>query len=458
MQDFVSIGNFKHLYNLLNSYSKDKYNEQLEFRKYKHIIGNTIEEIYSEYKDKIVKKQANAIVIYILKKIIKKNIEKKYFENEKKKNNQDGTNFNNLKNLTNIVDNGKLTDDSLKIRPVFEKRFDKILENNNSNPIDKSLIIQKRYDEDIKNHFIYKRDIDPQPIDLTENPKQYQEELIIAPDDYIKTLNKFIKYEDMVIDSRDRNTDMFPNPSEYSINLGKEIHNILSIELISAEIPNSEYIINGNNNLIYFQEATSILIGEIPFGNYTLTTLVIAIETALEVDGNSNYNVTHSGNKITILSDLTGGNNIFNFLMVDKENSIHEIIGFDTTNLSGSNSYTSDNEIILDTENKVFLYIEGLDNINVISEYESNRFVQLTLDSSRGKYSYFKNFQAWTKHFNNEFIFLTHTPISFKKIKVSFRDYNNKLYNFNGLEHNLHLRFKYFNFDNMLISTIGDGF
>jgi hypothetical protein len=452
MEDFVSIRNFKHLFNLLNSYSKDKYNVSLDFKKYKFIIGNTIEEIYSEYKYKINKKQGNAMTIHVLKSIIKKNIEKKYFEAEIKKDKK----YNNLKNLTNIVDRGKLTDDSLKIRPVFEKRFDKILKNNNSNPIDKSLIIEKRYDEDIKDYFIYQRDIKPQPIDLTQNPKQYQEELIISPDDYVKTLNKYIKYEDMVIDSRDRNTDIFPNTSEYSIDLGREIHNILSIELISAEIPNNEYIINENNNLIYFQEKNNItLIGEVLIGNYTLTTLVVAIESALEDDGDSNYAVSHSGNKITILSDLTGGGSILNLLFVDKKNNIGETIGFETQDLSGNNTYTSNDEIILDTEKKVFLYIEGLDNIDVISEYSSNRFVQLTLDSSRGEYSYFKNFQAWTEHFNNEFIFLTHTPINFKKLKITFKDYNNNLYNFYGLEHNLHLRFKYFNFDNMLINTIG---
>jgi hypothetical protein len=85
MKDFVSIRNFKHLFNLLNSYSKDKYNVSLDFKKYKFIIGNTIEEIYSEYKYKINKKQGNAMTIHVLKSIIKKNIEKNILKLKLKK-------------------------------------------------------------------------------------------------------------------------------------------------------------------------------------------------------------------------------------------------------------------------------------------------------------------------------------------------------------------------------------
>ena len=601
MEDFMSIMNFKKIYEYLNSYSKKNYSEPLEFKRYKEIIGNTMSEIFREYNKKVDKKRANQMVTYISKKIIDKNMKNKFFEEEYTSNL-----INDLTNLRPVVDNGIRPDEDLKIRPVFEKRYDRIFEDTTTNQIDNSFIIKKDIDTDIKDFFIYKKD-EETPIDLTKGPEQLREELIIAPDDYIKTLQKQIKYEDVIIDSRDRNITIDEDPSKYTINLERDISNIISIELISAEIPNVEYITNENNNLIHFKEATSTLVATIPIGNYTLSTLVTAIQTQMIAVGGSTYTVAIndfqrvtetftadtprvtstagepwkifnadidtewfssslpasfiydfgtdtvinkyrficsettgrpsdwvlevSNNKvnwatidtktsesttqfvyatytlasnalagryvrfsisdssnstnvhiseleffrsvtdrISITSDLTGGTGLFELLFegntVDtghlssgtktlfKKNSIGELIGFNPENLTGFSSYSSEKEVILDRERKVFLYVNGLGNIDVVDEHESDRFIQLTLESNKGEYSFFKNREDWTESHLNEFIFFSQTPMNMKQLKIQFRKYNGDFYKFYGVNHSLHFRFKFFNFKNQVIGDI----
>lgn len=47
------------------------------------------------------------------------------------------------------------------------------------------------------------------------------------------------------IDSRDRNKTIFSNTNEYDINLREALFSVKKIELVSAEIPKSEYFVDG---------------------------------------------------------------------------------------------------------------------------------------------------------------------------------------------------------------------
>jgi hypothetical protein len=63
------------------------------------------------------------------------------------------------------------------------------------------------------------------------------------------------------IDSRDRNKTIFSNTNEYDINLREALFSVKKIELVSAEIPKSEYFVDGTNNLL------EILIDPVLFAN-----------------------------------------------------------------------------------------------------------------------------------------------------------------------------------------------
>jgi hypothetical protein len=119
--------------------------------------------------------------------------------------------------------------------------------------------------------------------------------------------------------SQDRNDSVYPNISNYVINLKNEYRNVISIFLSNAFIPNSIYTIDTRNNLIYFQETFgTTLIATIESGDYTGSTLATAIQTSLNNAPNSSstYTVTFdlSSYKLKISSNLTGGEHIFNML------------------------------------------------------------------------------------------------------------------------------------------------
>ena len=140
-------------------------------------------------------------------------------------------------------------------------------------------------------------------------------------------------------------------------------------------------------------------------------------------------------NRINIGSDMTNGN--FSLLFEDKENSIGKILGFQVKNHINFSNYTSDNEIILDSDRNIFLSIENIDNIQSTNEKLTDIFLKLTLNSDRNKYTYIKR--------NKDNIYKISKLLHIKKLSIQFKKYDNSLYNFNGLDHSLILRINHYN-------------
>ena len=103
------------------------------------------------------------------------------------------------------------------------------------------------------------------------------------------------------------------------------------------------------NNKIDFQEtAATPLVATLTAGNYNGHTLATEIKTQLDAAGASTYTVTYSDttNKFTLLSDLSGGGNIFTLLWltgVNRGASAADTLGFsDAADDSGAATYTAD--------------------------------------------------------------------------------------------------------------------
>ena len=60
------------------------------------------------------------------------------------------------------------------------------------------------------------------------------------------------------IDSRDRDTLLYSKPNYFKIFLGKTFYNVKSIRLASVEFPNTNAVINSNNNRIYWRNQEDI--------------------------------------------------------------------------------------------------------------------------------------------------------------------------------------------------------
>lgn len=60
------------------------------------------------------------------------------------------------------------------------------------------------------------------------------------------------------IDSRNRTKTLYPKPSNFKMFLGKTFTNVKKIEMVSLEFPNTDAVINSNNNNIYWMNKEDI--------------------------------------------------------------------------------------------------------------------------------------------------------------------------------------------------------
>ena len=277
----------------------------------------------------------------------------------------------------------------------------------------------------------------------TKNEVKVPEKIL----DSMLNINQEIQEEYVLIDSRFRDTSLYPNCNSYRYVFPSEFHNITRIELITAEIPRTGYLITTENNTILFQETSIQESGGfytsavVPFGNYTAPTLKNAIETAMNNSSSTGavFNVDISSlspqNKLIISSDLGGTATLFNL----KLGNLRIVLGFTPAILTGSSSYTSDNVINLSPENYLVLKLNNVKcsmrSSNVIFD---NGFCKIPLGDT-GSNKFFST--------NNDFspvVELSPPMTSLPYLDIEFYDFNG-IHNFNGLEHSLTFKVTYVN-------------
>jgi hypothetical protein len=116
------------------------------------------------------------------------------------------------------------------------------------------------------------------------------------------------------VDSRDRNKSLYPKASYFKIFLGKTFYNVKSIRLSSMEFPNTNAVINSNNNKIYWRNKEDIDIDKInditqqyPIYNSTLR-IGSYVATSLE---------TEMFNKLSLVKRQDGDSENFHYFIVD---------------------------------------------------------------------------------------------------------------------------------------------
>jgi hypothetical protein len=296
-----------------------------------------------------------------------------------------------------------------------------------------------------------------QKIALNEPPQPTNLQMLIKQPDvfrkYLEEANKGLTKEYfVVIDSRDRNYDLFSSTSKYEVELNNVYKDIVSIELISAEIPHSGYIINISNNEIHFIETNTQIstntyyTATIPQGDYTESELATTIGNQMTTAGQSTYTVTidTTSRKISVASNLTGGDNIFSLIFrgntekyedttryLYKTRSIGNILGFTRTDLSGSASYTGQNQYNINGENYILLHIDNLSNMEGRGYGVSNSFAKITLTSDKNKTRFYNMNEYITKKIFNP-------PLAkLNQLFIKFKKYDGELYDFGGIEHSL---------------------
>lgn len=135
--------------------------------------------------------------------------------------------------------------------------------------------------------------LDPHDLILTNavnDIRSFEAENIRAINQQAGEEQRFFKNERILVnvDSRDRDQQLYPFPSHYKVDLGKEFVNIKKIVMRSSEFPNTEQLIRDTpiekqNNKIFWQNEGSndIFTASIPPGNYRPSSLQTQIQTAM---------------------------------------------------------------------------------------------------------------------------------------------------------------------------------
>ena len=262
----------------------------------------------------------------------------------------------------------------------------------------------------------------------------------------------------IVIDSRDRNHDLYPNPNNYQIEFDNVLKSVVSIELVSAELPAVQYNINENNNILHFTEGATTLQAEVTIGQYDdIADLSVALQTALNtaIGSSADYTVTYS--TITRKFTITKGSGTFELKFVgDSETFVHEqtrttyleksigsVIGFSRNDLTGSLSYTGDQQYNLGGENYVLLYVKELENLESVSGNSviHDTFTKINLDT------YNDNNVKFYNQLDEYISRVSFVPplASLGQMIIKFYNYNGSFYDFSGREHSLYFKITCFN-------------
>lgn len=260
----------------------------------------------------------------------------------------------------------------------------------------------------------------------------------------------------LIVNSADRNINIYPNPSQYRVQLDDRYYDVEALELCCALIPLSAYNVNTSNNVLLFEETAGVtLTAIIPVGNYpdvtALSVAVAASLTAASVNG-----VTYTAtvdmltNKITITSDGAGGS-IFTLIFFGQPtlegmgptpyqrerpayppNSIGAVLGYNPQDYSGSLSYSAPNVPNIDGEPAVYLHVEEAEMLESNNTHVRNALACIALaggEESRG-------YERFSSHEWCRFI-RYYSPLEGKiaNLTITMRTASGALFDFNGRDH-----------------------
>lgn len=189
------------------------------------------------------------------------------------------------------------------------------------------------------------------------------------------------------------------------------------IKIINCRIPNTFYNINSNcNTLSWVDGSTQANTTTITAGNYSITELISALQTALNADkagGDSNtYQVAINSITEKITISLSAGSNNFSFTA----GNLSKKLGFYNDG-SGATSYTADN---------IYNLYNGLQNIFVSCDFIGGLF-----SSKNSKRRFLlslptENFGTISKYKNEENLLYRNENSYFGSVRMALydEDYN----------------------------------
>ena len=214
----------------------------------------------------------------------------------------------------------------------------------------------------------------------------YKKAVIKFPEDYV---DEETKYTRVVVDSRVRNKNLFPNPNSYEIPFEDDINDVKTAKLIYMDIPMSLYLINENFNTIYFNINSISYMATIPPGNYNATELASEMQSQINaVVASASVATTFAVTYNTRLDKFTFSSTLlaFSLLFANKPRNLASLLGFSDIKAqytSDTNSQiTSEFRINLNYNNYIIMDIEQFDMLKSIDRDLNKSFAMIPRSST----------------------------------------------------------------------------
>lgn len=147
------------------------------------------------------------------------------------------------------------------------------------------------------------------------------------------------------VDSRDRDKLVYKNPSNFKIFLGKTFYNVKSIKLASIEFPNTNAVINSNNNKIYWRNLEDITTDTINAITQTYPTYDVSLRIGSYISGSLQ---TEISNKLATIKRKDGNSDYHYFLVtLDVDTDVVTFTSLILTQLPNNPIQTSSNSTVL---------------------------------------------------------------------------------------------------------------
>lgn len=289
----------------------------------------------------------------------------------------------------------------------------------------------------------------------------------------------------LVVDSRSRNHGIngvgIKEPNDYTTFFSEEYKDVISVELVNSDIPNSGYTIESHVGSLRFSENGNIYNITIDPGNYTATTLATAIQSKMNAvtripSGSFNFvvGVETSTNKMTI-EEMSGTPKEFELIFNDGtenfgaggapsyapwqdpksvitqageqgtpsyegqteskllKNSIAEVIGFARKTYSGAAQYTGEYSINLRVNRYIVLHIIGLNRLESQSSPIKDGFCVIALDDNSSNFRLNSDFDDID---NDSYTYYFPEPMPrLDRMRIKMYSMNGELYDFHGHDH-----------------------
>ena len=232
------------------------------------------------------------------------------------------------------------------------------------------------------------------------------------------TKNKITR---IVIDSRDRDTTLFPTPAQYEVMLQDDIDEVTSVELCMAQVPLMAYNVSQYNNRVAVNGTQYV----VPVGNYDGASLATALTSA------TGLTVTYNAIADNLTFTSTGA------FTINGTGTINKMLGFltgrDYSTVGMTYAITAPYRVNLLDNRYVVLSIDQVTLNNSINPVIHRSFALLS--PKMQDLNYIETQCKTIKYLN--------PPIArLHKVRLTFRDYYGNLYDFQNHDHRIELVFE----------------